>query len=712
MGKGRCFVIWQNRLGKSQEKDFVQSLQKSTTVRLAAGYGCDVAPSLKEFLKQDGVYQEIGQDAEAWKVGPSLLLPDYDGTLSNVANKFQANENDILWYSRLNSTASLKSGQPLRIPFGCGCGNNYLGHNFSYTVVVNDTASTIATQRYQFLTTVEKMTQVNAVDLNVIFPSNILHIPVNCSCGDPSVNSSFGLFLTYISMENDNAGALSQKFNVSAELLQSFNKGVNLDLLQNSISILFVPVEDGNGTFPPFNSTGLGNKKSNSGVIIGASVSSAVLFLAVIAVLFYICKYRQRKKRVSTELVKYQTPAAPPASAEAGRLFSEGSAYTNTTLGTTSSGLSYFSPDKSVEFSYRELSECTNNFSIANKIGQGGYGSVYYGQVHGQKLAIKMMNMQATKEFLAELKVLTRVHHTNLVRLVGFCTHESLFLVYEYVENGTLSQHLKGSTPLAWEARIQVALDAARGLEYIHEHTTPTYIHRDIKSSNILLDNNNRAKVADFGLTKLTESGTGSSTIPSRLVGTFGYMAPEYARFGDISAKSDVYSFGVVLFEIISAKDAIVHNLDGTSVSQASRTGSHGLVTLFEEVLSDTVDGKEKLRSLIDPALGDDYPLESVWKMATLAGACTREEPLLRPNMRVVVVALMTLSSSTQDWEADHGMQGVLSGRKVHIEPRRLVILPVPPPLLLATRHPEVMTMEYTDDFSKMSPAEPKEYSA
>ncbi|MCO5572182.1 hypothetical protein L7F22_025933 [Adiantum nelumboides] len=617
-------------------------------------------------------------------VGCSIALAhyvydtDYDGTLSSIASRFQADENDILWYSQLNSTESLKSGQSLRIPFVCGCGNNYLGHNFSYTVVANDMATTIATEKYQFLTTLESMTQVNAVDLNVIFPSNILRIPVNCSCGDPSVNSSYGLFLTYISEENDNADALSRKFNVSTDLLQSFNKGVNLDLLQNSISIVFVPVEDGNGTYPPFNRLhvtagaccrGLENNKSNSGVIIGVSVGAALLFLAIFgAVLFYICNRRLKEKKVSAELVKYQTPAAQPASADAGRIFSEGSAYSNTSVGTPSSGLSYFSPDKSVEFSYRELSDATNNFSIANKIGQGGYGSVYFGQLHGQSLAIKMMNMQATKEFLAEMNVLTRVHHTNLVNwkvssaLLDFA-HMNLFFLVMICGEWNPESAFEGSTPLSWEARIQVALDAARGLEYIHEHTTPTYIHRDIKSSNILLDNNSRAKVADFGLAKLTESGTNSSTLPSRLVGTFGYMAPEYARFGDISAKSDVYSFGVVLFEIISAKDAIVHNLDGISVSSVTRGGSQGLVTLFEEVLSDTVGGKEKLRRLIDPALGDGYPLESVWKMASLAGACTREEPLLRPNMRVVVVALMTLSSSTQDWEADHGMQGVLSGR-------------------------------------------------
>ncbi|KAL5729234.1 LysM domain receptor-like kinase 3 [Ranunculus cassubicifolius] len=167
------------------------------------------------------------------------------------------------------------------------------------------------------------------------------------------------------------------------------------------------------------------------------------------------------------------------------------------------------------------------------------------------------MDMQASKEFLAELKVLTHVHHLNLVRLIGYCVEGSLFLVYEFIEQGNLSEHLHGSgmEPLPWPSRVQIALDSARGLEYIHEHTVPVYIHRDIKSANILIDKNYHGKVADFGLAKLTEVG---SSLQTRLVGTFGYMPPEYAQYGDVSPKVDVYAFGVVLYELISAKEAIV----------------------------------------------------------------------------------------------------------------------------------------------------------
>ncbi|XP_065638198.1 chitin elicitor receptor kinase 1-like [Quercus suber] len=286
--------------------------------------------------------------------------------------------------------------------------------------------------------------------------------------------------------------------------------------------------------------------------------------------------------------------------------------------------------DKSVEFSYEELAKATDDFSLNNKLGQGGFGSVYYAELRGEKAAIKKMDMQASKEFLSELKVLTNVHHLNLVRLIGYCVEGSLFLVYEYIENGNLSQHLHSSRrdPLPWSTRVNIALDSARGLEYIHEYTVPVYIHRDIKSANILIDEKFRGKVADFGLTKLTEYGTAS--LNSSLAGTFGYMSPEYTQYGKISPKIDVYAFGVVLFELISGMEAV------------------GLVALFKNVLSGPDPG-EYLHTLVDPRLGDDYPFDCVCKLVELANACTQEDPQLRPSMRLIVVALMSLSSSTED---------------------------------------------------------------
>ncbi|MBA0637551.1 hypothetical protein Godav_029114, partial [Gossypium davidsonii] len=433
---------------------------------------------------------------------------------------------------------------------------------------------------------------------------------------------------------------------------------------------------------------------NSGGVIVGISIA-AIVVLLLLGIGVYIGFFRKKVKGETLSSTDSQDLLA-----QVGNAFGSKAAESTPAVA-ASPGLTGISVDKSVEFSYEELALATDNFSMAKKIGEGGFGAVYYANLRGEEAAIKKMDMQATKEFLAELKVLTHVHHLNLfneseelsistygtvfhalfaptliflnvkklntdnwmefmVRLIGYCVEGSLFLVYEYIENGNLSQHLRGSgrEPLPWSTRVQIALDSARGLEYIHEHTVPVYIHRDIKSANILIDKKFRAKVADFGLTKLTE--VGNSSLPTRLVGTFGYMPPEYAQYGDVSPKIDVFAFGVVLYELISAKEAIVK-------ANSSLAESKGLVALFEDGL-DEPDPKAGLCKLIDPTLGDNYPLDSVFKMAQLAKACTQENPQLRPSMRSIVVALMTLSSTTEDWDVgtfyeNQAVVNLMSGR-------------------------------------------------
>ncbi|KAH9749649.1 Chitin elicitor receptor kinase 1 [Citrus sinensis] len=255
-----------------------------------------------------------------------------------------------------------------------------------------------------------------------------------------------------------------------------------------------------------------------AGVVVGAV--AGVLFLAF----FLYTGFCKKKKKGKDSFL----PEATENHHALGPVSTSGKSRTSESVALVASpGLATISVDKSVEFSYEELARATNDFSMANKIGQGGFGAVYYAELRDEKAAIKKMDMQASKEFRAELKVLTHVHHLNLVRLIGYCFEGSLCVVYEFIENGNLSQHLRGSgrDPLAWSTRLQIALDSARGLEYIHEHTVPVYIHRDIKSANILIDKNFRAKVADFGLTKLTEFGN-ASFYTSGLQGLFLVMFP------------------------------------------------------------------------------------------------------------------------------------------------------------------------------------------
>ncbi|XWS25592.1 hypothetical protein CRYUN_Cryun27aG0081000 [Craigia yunnanensis] len=215
-------------------------------------------------------------------------------------------------------------------------------------------------------------------------------------------------------------------------------------------------------------------------------------------------------------------------------------------------------------YTLRELEESTNDFAAENVIGEGGYGIVYCGVLEDNtKVAVKnLLNNrgQAEKEFKVEVEAIGRVRHKNLVRLLGYCAEGAhRMLVYEYVDNGSLIQWLHGDVgpcgPLSWEIRMNIVLGTAKGLTYLHEGIEPKVVHRDIKSSNILLDKQWNPKVSDFGLAKLL--GSERSYVTTRVMGTFGYAAPEYACTGMLNERSDVYSFGILLMEIISGRNPV-----------------------------------------------------------------------------------------------------------------------------------------------------------
>ncbi|KAL2343499.1 hypothetical protein Fmac_004784 [Flemingia macrophylla] len=296
--------------------------------------------------------------------------------------------------------------------------------------------------------------------------------------------------------------------------------------------------------------------------------------------------------------------------------------------------------------SIQVLRQVTNNFSEENILGRGGFGVVYKGELHdGTKIAVKRMESVAVgdkglNEFQAEIGVLSRVRHRHLVALLGFCINgNERLLVYEYMPQGTLTQHLfewreHGYAPLTWKQRLVVALDVARGVEYLHSLAQQSFIHRDLKPSNILLDDDMRAKVADFGLVK--HAPDGKYSVETRLAGTFGYLAPEYAATGRVTTKVDIYAFGVVLMELITGRKA----LDDTVPDERSH-----LVTWFRRVLIN----KENIPKAIDQTLNpDEETMESIYKVAELAGHCTNRDPYQRPDMGHSVNVLVPL---VQQWK-------------------------------------------------------------
>ncbi|PIA50550.1 hypothetical protein AQUCO_01200019v1 [Aquilegia coerulea] len=580
--------------------------------------------------------------------GCDLALASYyvwiGSNLTYVSKVLETTVDEILKYNpNIIDKDIIQVFTRVNVPFSCDCiRNDFLGHVFNYKVLPGNTYDTIANLIYSNLTTVNWLQTFNTYPADRIPDQNAqLNVTVNCSCGDKDVSKDYGLFITYPLNPGETLDSIAANTSIDPQLIQGYNP--NVDFSSGS-GVVYIPGKDQSEKYPALQlSKGISN-----GAIAGISIGGIAAVL-LIAVCIYVGIFRRKKGEVPLLSAVMQSNSNHHG-------HGSGTPLNKSSELAALEGLTSIMVDKSVKFSYKELAQATDNFSLANKIGQGGLGAVYYAELRGEKAAIKKMDMQASKEFLAELKVLTHVHHLNLVRLIGYCVTGSLFLVYEFIENGNLSEHLRGSArePLSWSTRVQIAQDSARGLEYIHEHTVPVYIHRDIKSANILIDKNFHGKVADFGLTKLTEVG---SSLQTRLVGTFGYMPPEYA-YGKVSPKVDVYAFGVVLYELISGKEAIVKE-------NGSIVDSKGLVALFHDVFSSP--DPEDFNNVVDPRLGDNYPFDSIHKMAQLANACTHKNPQLRPSMRSIVVALLTLSSTTEDWDAgsfeNQALMNLRSGR-------------------------------------------------
>ncbi|XP_076923516.1 putative serine/threonine-protein kinase PBL21 [Bidens hawaiensis] len=294
-------------------------------------------------------------------------------------------------------------------------------------------------------------------------------------------------------------------------------------------------------------------------------------------------------------------------------------------------------------FTLNELAITTQNFKDANLIGEGGFGRVYKGQlVSGKMVAVKQLNLngfQGDREFIVEVLMLSLLQHSNLVTLTGYCAHgDQRLLVYEYMSRGSLENHLFDlkpiQEPLDWNTRLKIAIGAARGLEHLHCKANPPVIYRDLKSSNILLDNDFNPKLSDFGLAKMGPVGD-DTHVSTRVMGTYGYCAPEYAMSGKLTVKSDIYSFGVVLLELVSGRKAI---------STKKHPGEKNLVPWSRPFLKDP----KKFVQLVDPLLHGQFSLRSVHHVVTIVAMCLQEEANSRPLISDIVDAFKFLASQVK----------------------------------------------------------------
>ncbi|CAN6442436.1 unnamed protein product [Victoria cruziana] len=369
------------------------------------------------------------------------------------------------------------------------------------------------------------------------------------------------------------------------------NSKVNLNISGNNVS-------DGNISGSPNNSTIINSKKKiNGGVVAGATIGSLLFLLLLVLLAIFIFKGRKPPSQLN--------PAVDNAKP-----------------------IALLEPEIKQDFSHAEIVDVTNNFGTV--IGEGGSGNVYYGRLkNGREVAVKVIKNpleQGIKEFVAEVKLLMTVHHKCLVSFIGYCEEDGkLILLYEYMSGGNLRQLLSGRTStsefLTWEIRLQMALSVATGLDYLHSGCYPPIIHRDVKTTNILLNAKMEAKVADFGLSKVgqNEDLTQLSTV---VAGTPGYIDPEYYNSNLVTKKSDVYSFGVVLFEVMTGRPPLFN---------VSEERFHIVQWATRRLTGGNIHG------VADPRLRGQYEVKSMWKVADIAMSCTSPSSQMRPHMSDVV---------------------------------------------------------------------------
>ncbi|KAK7307572.1 hypothetical protein VNO77_40763 [Canavalia gladiata] len=542
---------------------------------------------------------------------------------------------DPLQLAKINSVSlndTFEINKLVIVPVNCSCAAEYYQTNTSYVFQNAETYFLIANNTFEGLTTCQALESQNHNPAN-IYPGRKLAVPLRCAC--PTKNQTekgVRYLLSYLVNWGDSVSLISEKFGVNFETTLEAN---DLSMTQNTLypfTTLLIPLHDkpsNSQTFSPPQTTPPSSTSSSSThhssnktwvyVVVGVFVLTS-LFCAVI----FCTRYGKNKKKDDSLIVSESFEATEKK--PKGKEIEKG----NEKLSEIISGIA----QSFKVYSFEELERATDNFSPSCWI----KGCFYRGVINGDLAAIKKTEEDVSKE----IELLNKVNHSNVTRLSGVCFHEGRwYLVYEYAANGALSEWIYFNNVdgkfLSWTQRMQIALDVATGLDYLHSFTSPPHIHKDIKSSNILLDSDFRAKVANLSLARSVEGADNQFPMTRHIVGTRGYMAPEYLENGLISTKLDVYAFGVLMLEILTGKeiDAILTQ-DNTDLSG---------------VLSGIVGeecGLERLKEFMDPSLQGNYTLELAMFVIEMIHKCIKKDPASRPAMHDIVSSLSITLSSCQ----------------------------------------------------------------
>lgn len=574
--------------------------------------------------------------------------PTYNSP-ATIAYLLSADASQIAAANNISDVAPLPTDTLLIVPVNCSCSGPYLQHNASYVLKsAGETYFSVANNTYQSLSTCQALIAQNPYNLRQLVPGMRLTVPLRCACPTPAQTAAgFRYLLTYLLRQGESYDSLATEFAGAGADVDGI---LDANMLSESALIFFFtpiliplkiePTKENIdiGASPPLPlppaaipaaPTGGGGSNSNKWIFIGVGIGAAVLVIFSSIALIWFLRHRRRRGVKSPPPKPTASESATPPLPNWSE-FSEGIRAAMETL---------------TIYRLEDLEKATNSFAESNRINGS---SVYRGSFKGDEAVVKVIKGDVSRE----IDALRQINHSRVVRLSGFCLHQgTTYLVYEHADNGSLAECLRRSkhdsaTPqLDWKQRIQIAYDVADALNYLHNFTNPPYIHKNLTTSNILLDGSMRAKVANFGLARAVDPDN-SGAITRHVVGAQGYMAQEYIETGFITPKLDVFAFGVVMLELLSGREAV-----GVVVSSSS--GEEEVVLLsktIETVLSGN-NVREKLQEFMDKSLGEDYPLEQAHTMAQLARTCVAHNVDARPAVSEVFVALSSLRSSSLDWD-------------------------------------------------------------
>ncbi|KAK7309260.1 hypothetical protein RJT34_05834 [Clitoria ternatea] len=514
------------------------------------------------------------------------------------------------------------------VPVNCSCAGEYYQTNTSYVFHNAETYFLIANNTFEGLTTCQALQSQNRNPADV-YPGRRIAVPLRCSC--PTMNQTekgIRYLLSYLVKWSESVSLISEKFGVNFMTTLEAN---SLSLTKATIypfTTLLVPLHDkpsNSQTLMPAQSTPPPSsppKQSSSKTWVYVVVVGVIALISVLVAVIYFACHAKTKKKDDLVILSSKSFGATEKGNDP-----------NENLSKIISGIA----QSFHVYSFEELQHATDGFSPSCWI----KGSVYRGVINDDFAAIKKTGGDVSKE----IEILSKINHSNVIRLSGACFHEGhWYLVYEYASNGALSEWIYFNNVdgkfLSWTQRMQIALDVATGLDYLHRFTSPPHIHKDVKSSNILLDTGFRAKVANLSLARSVEGEEDQFPATRHIVGTRGYMAPEYLENGLVSTKLDVYAFGVLILEMLTGKEvASILTEDNTDLSNVL-SGILGEENCYE-----------KLKEFMDPYLLPNYPSELATFVVEMIHSCIKKDPASRPNVHEIVSFLSRTLDSSLSWE-------------------------------------------------------------